>query len=114
LSHLSGTGRRTNPKELTMPRFLIERNIEGAADLTADQLCEIAKTSNAAVDSLGVPYTWVTSYVAGDKIYCVHEADDAETVREHARRGGFPADVVSVVANEFGPHTAEQSAAVVR
>jgi hypothetical protein len=44
----------------------------------------------------------------------VHEADDAKTVREHARRGGFPADVVSVVANEFGPHTAEQSAAVVR
>ena len=62
----------------------------------------------------GVPYTWVTSYVAGDKIYCVHEADDAEAIREHARRGGFPADVVSVIANEFGPHTAEQAPAVVR
>jgi hypothetical protein len=51
----------------------------------------------------------VTSYVAGDKIYCLHEADDAETILEHARRGGFPADVVSVVANEFGPHTAESA-----
>lgn len=90
-----------------MHRFLIEREIPDAAALTRDQLAEIARTSNDAADSLGVPYTWVTSYVAGDKIYCLHEAEDAETIREHARRGGFPADVVSVVANEFGPHTAE-------
>ena len=55
-----------------------------------------------------MPYTWVTSYVAGDKIYCLHEAEDVETILEHARRGGFPADLVSVVANEFGPQTAEQ------
>ena len=89
-----------------MQRFLIERQIEGASDLTQAQLADIARTSNAAVESLGVPYTWVTSYVAGDKIYCLHEADDAETIHEHARRGGFPADLVSVVANEFGPHTA--------
>jgi hypothetical protein len=58
------------------------------------------------VDGLGVPYRWVTSYVAGDKIYCVHETDDAETIREHARRGGFPADVVSVVSAQIGPETA--------
>ncbi len=90
-----------------MQRFLIEREIEGASELTEEQLAEIARTSNAAVDSLGVPYTWVTSYVAGDKVYCVHEAEDAETIREHARRGGFPADLVSVVANEFGPQTAD-------
>ncbi|MEV0562947.1 DUF4242 domain-containing protein [Dactylosporangium sp. NPDC049742] len=89
-----------------MQRFLIERQIEGAANLTQEQLAEIARTSNAAVDSLGVPYTWVTSYVAGDKIYCLHETDDAETIREHARRGGFPADLVTIVANEFGPQTA--------
>lgn len=90
-----------------MPRFLIEREIPGARDLTSEQLAEISRTSNRAVDSLGVPYRWVTSYVAGDKIYCLHEADDAETIREHARRGGFPADLVSVVADEFGPHTAD-------
>jgi Protein of unknown function (DUF4242) len=89
-----------------MTRFVIEREIPGAENLTHDQLAEIAQTSNEAVASLGVPYTWVTSYVAGDKIYCVHEADDAETIREHARRGGFPANLVSAVANEFGPHTA--------
>ena len=90
-----------------MPRFLIEREIPNAKDLTQDQLTEIARTSNEAVDSLGVPYTWVTSYVAGDKIYCLHETDDAETILEHARRGGFPANTVSLVANEFGPHTAD-------
>ena len=92
-----------------MQRFVIEREIEGASELSHEQLAEIAQTSNEAVASLGVPYTWVNSYVAGDKIYCVHEAEDAETILEHARRGGFPANRVSVVANEFGPHTAEKS-----
>ena len=66
----------------------------------------VAKASNAVVGDLGVPSTWVTSYVAGDKVYCVHEAEDAETILEHARRGGFPANTVSVVANEFGPNSA--------
>ena len=86
-----------------MPTFLIERNIPGASQLTADQLREIARTSNAVVDGLETDYTWHQSYVAGDKIYCLHEAEDAETVREHARRGGFPADLVVTVAAEFGP-----------
>ena len=89
-----------------MKRFLIEREIPGAADLTPAQLADIAKSSNEVVAGLGVPYTWVNSYVAGDKIYCVHETDNVETVLEHARRGGFPANTVSVVANEFGPHSA--------
>jgi hypothetical protein len=89
-----------------MTTFLIERTVPGASDLTKDQLREIACTSNAAVDGLGVAYTWHRSYVAGDKIYCLHETDDAETVREHARRGGFPADMVVEVAAVFGPQTA--------
>jgi Protein of unknown function (DUF4242) len=61
-----------------MKRFIIEREIPGAGQLTQAQLAEISRTSNAAVASLGVPYTWINSYVAGDKVYCVHEADDAE------------------------------------
>jgi hypothetical protein len=95
---------------MTMTRFIIEREIEGAGNLTPAELATIAQTSNEAVASLGVPYTWVNSFVAGDKIYCVHEAEDAETILEHARRGGFPADLVTVVAHEFGPHAAEQVA----
>jgi hypothetical protein len=56
----------------------------------------------------------VTSYVAGDKVFCVHEADDEETVREHSRRGGFPANVVTEVAAEFGPQTAGAVSEVIR
>lgn len=89
-----------------MKRYIIEREIPGASELTEAQLAEISGKSNGVVESLGVPYRWITSYVAGDKIYCVHEADDEDAIREHARRGGFPADSVAIVANEFGPHTA--------
>ena len=91
-----------------MKRFLIEREIPGASELTEEQLAEIATKSNDVVASLGVPYRWITSYVAGDKIFCVHEAEDEETIREHARRGGFPANTVTEVATEFGAHTAER------
>jgi hypothetical protein len=90
-----------------MKRFIIEREMPGAGDLTEAELAEISKKSNTAMTSLGVPYRWVNSYVAGDKVYCVHEAEDEDVIREHSRRGGFPANTVSVVANEFGPATAE-------
>ncbi|HSJ91206.1 MAG TPA: DUF4242 domain-containing protein [Ilumatobacter sp.] len=90
-----------------MKRFIIEREIPGASELSEAELADVSKTSNAAVASLGVPYRWINSYVAGDKVYCVHEAEDAEVILEHARRGGFPANRVTVVANEFGPHTAD-------
>jgi hypothetical protein len=97
----------TSNEEEPMKRFLIEREIPGASELTEVQLCEIAQKSNAVAESLGVPYRWITSYVAGDKIYCIHEADDEAAITEHARRGGFPANVVVPVAGEFGPHTAD-------
>ena len=93
-----------------MKTFLIERDVPGASKLSHAELAEIAKTSNAAVDSLGIPYTWVTTYVAGDKLYCLHQTDSPESVREHARRGGFPANLVSEVVAEFGPQTAAEAA----
>jgi hypothetical protein len=89
-----------------MPTFLIERNVPGAGAMTPEELRQIACTSNDVVDGLGVAYTWHQSYAAGDKIYCLHETDDPETVREHARRGGFPADLVVEVGSVFGPQTA--------
>jgi hypothetical protein len=88
-----------------MATFVIERNIPGASKLTADELREISCKSNQVVEGLGVAYTWHHSYVAGDKIYCVHETDDVDTIREHAERGGFPADVVVEVAAVIGPDT---------
>ncbi|MFN8024150.1 MAG: DUF4242 domain-containing protein [Acidimicrobiales bacterium] len=89
-----------------MQRFLIERQIPGASTLTPAQLAEIATASNEVVAGLGQPYRWITSYVAGDKIYCIHEAESAEVIVEHATRGGFPADLVVPVADEFGPQHA--------
>ena len=86
-----------------MPTFIIEREIAGADRLSADELKEISAKSNEVVAGLGVPYKWLTSYVAGDKIYCVHEAESEDVIREHSRRGGFPVNAVAVVANEFGP-----------
>ena len=89
-----------------MTKFLIERTVPGASKLSAEALQQIAEKSNAVVAQLGEPYTWITSYVAGDKLYCVHEAESAETVRRHAKEGGFPADLVSELKTEIGPKTA--------
>lgn len=87
-----------------MPTFLIEREIPGASTLTHDELADITAKSNAVVADLGVPYRWITTYVAGDKLYCVHETADVETVMEHAQSGGFPADLVVEVAGQIGPN----------
>ena len=89
-----------------MQKFIIERNVPGAGDMSAAELSVLAQKSNEAVASLGVPYHWHESFVAGDTIYCVHSADSADTILEHARRGGFPADKVTVVGGTFGPENA--------
>lgn len=88
-----------------MPTFVIERDVPGADKLSAQELKEISAKSNEVVADLGVPYRWVTSYVAGDKLYCVHEAPNVDVVREHARKGGFPANKVTQVAAVIGPQT---------
>jgi hypothetical protein len=80
---------------------MIEREIPGASNLTDEELIGITTKSNDTVEELDRPYTWLHSYVAGDKIYCVHEAEREEDVREHASRGGFPATLVAEVAAVF-------------
>ena len=87
-----------------MPTYLIEREIPGASQLTDDEIRGITTKSNDVVAGLERPYTWHHSYVAGDKIYCVHEAESAEVILEHARRGGFPANLVAEVAARVRPH----------
>jgi hypothetical protein len=84
-----------------MKTFLIEREIPGASELTDEELRGITSTSNDAVRTLDKPYKWLHSYVAGDKIYCVHRAESAEVIEEHAKTGGFPANLVVEVANVF-------------
>jgi len=92
-----------------MTQFIIERNIPGASTLSPEELRDISTKSCDVVANLGEPYTWITSYVAGDKIYCVHEAQSADAIRKHAREGGFPADMVTEIAAVIGPSTAARS-----
>jgi hypothetical protein len=89
-----------------MPTFIIERDVPGASRLSAGELSAISAKSNEVVEGLDVPYTWITSYVAGDKLYCVHEAPSADAIREHAERGGFPANRITEVSAVIGPQTA--------
>ena len=84
-----------------MKTYLIEREIPGASQLTDEELRGITSTSNDAVASLAKPYEWLHSYVAGDKLYCVHQAENADVIKEHARVGGFPANLVVEVASVF-------------
>ena len=90
-----------------MPKFVIEREIPGAGDLSPADLAAISQKSCSVLGELGPQVQWVQSYVTGDKIYCVYIAPDAEMVREHARRGGFPANSVAAVHTVIDPTTAE-------
>jgi hypothetical protein len=88
-----------------MPKFIIERELPGASQLTAEELAVITQTSNNVLKEMGLPYHWVQSFVAGDKIYCIHIAPDTDAVREHAQRGGFPADLITEVKAIIDPAT---------
>ncbi len=90
-----------------MPKYVIEREIPGAAKLSSRDLQAIAIKSNKVLDELGPRIQWQHSYVAGDKFYCVYIAPDADVIREHAKRGGFPANVISEVKAVIDPATAE-------
>lgn len=90
-----------------MPRFVIERNIPKAGQLSAAELQGISQKSCDVLRELGPQVQWLQSYVTDDKVYCVYIAPDAESIREHAKRGGFPADAVSEVRSVIDPTTAE-------
>lgn len=90
-----------------MPKYIIEREIPGAGNLTEQELQAISQKSCGVLGSMGPQIQWVQSFVTGDKVYCVYIAPDAEMVREHARLGGFPANSVSEVKSVIDPTTAE-------
>jgi hypothetical protein len=90
-----------------MPKYLIERDIPGAGQLTPSQLQGISQKSCSVLNTLGPQIQWIQSYVTGDKIYCVYRAPNEEMVREHARQGGFPANRVSEITTVIDPTTAE-------
>ncbi len=92
--------------EVAMPEYVIEREIPGAGNLSDAELQAVARKSVGVLKELGPDIKWLHSYVTGDKVYCVYLAPDEETVREHARRGGFPANRISAVRRMIGPDTA--------
>jgi len=89
-----------------MPKYVIERDIPGAGKLSAQDLAGISQKSCSVLKELGPKIQWVESYVTDDKIYCIYIAPDEQTVREHAKRGGFPANRVSEVKKIIDPTTA--------
>ena len=90
-----------------MPKYLIEREIPGAGNLTPDQLHAISQKSCSVLSGLGPQIQWLESYVTGDKIYCVYIAPNEAMVREHAQRGGFPANRIAEIKSIIDPTTSE-------
>jgi uncharacterized protein DUF4242 len=90
-----------------MPKFLIEREIPGAGQLSPDELHAISQKSCGVLQQMGPSVQWQQSFVTADKIYCVYIAPDEDSVREHARLGGFPANSVSRVTSVIDPTTGD-------
>ncbi len=92
-----------------MPKYVIEREIAGIGASPAEALQAVSQTSCSVLRELGPEIQWVQSFVTGDKVYCIYIAPNEEMVREHATRGGFPANRISAVTAVIDPTTAESS-----
>ncbi len=90
-----------------MPKYVIERELPGAGQLSADQLKGVSQTSCNVLRNMGPQIQWVHSYVTGDKIYCVYIAPNKDMILEHAKQGGFPANSVNEVVTMIDPTTSE-------
>ena len=90
-----------------MPKYVIEREIPGAGNLSPQELQAVSQKSCSVLQNLGPQIQWLQSYVTGDKIYCIYIAPNEEMIREHASQGGFPANRVSEIKTVIDPTTAE-------
>jgi hypothetical protein len=90
-----------------MPRYVIEREIPRAGNLTAEELHGISQKSCSVLNELGPSIQWVESYVTENKIYCVYIAPNKEIIKQHAEKGGFPANRIEEIKNVISPVTAE-------
>jgi hypothetical protein len=90
-----------------MPKFVIEREVPGAANLSDAQWREISQKSVTVLKEMGPGIQWLHSYVAGDKVYCVYLAPDETAIRDHARRAGLPANRITAVRRLLDPASAE-------
>ena len=90
-----------------MKKFIIERKLPGAGKMTDEELQAMSKTSVAVISILGKPYTWVQSFVTADKIYCIHEAESEEDIREHGNCANFPISTIEEIKAVIEPATAD-------
>lgn len=103
----NATSTDAKPKTVAiMKTFLIERDIPDAAKLTGEQLKTISKKSCTVLKEMGPQIQWINSYVAGNKIYCIYKSESEELIREHAKKGGFPANTITEVSSVISPATA--------
>jgi len=91
-----------------MPKYVIEREIPGAGNMSSQELQSVSQKSCSVLQNLGPQIQWLHSYVTGDKIYCIYIAPDEELIREHAQQGGFPANRISEIKTVIDPTTAEK------
>ena len=96
---------KSNPTK--MKTYLIERDIPGAGKLTHEQLKAISQKSCSVLQHMGPQIQWIQSYVTGDKIFCVYKAENEDLIREHAKEGGFPANVITEISTTISPATAK-------
>jgi hypothetical protein len=90
-----------------MKKFIVERKLPGAGNMTPEELQDISKTSVAVISILGKPYNWIQSFVTEDKIYCIHEAENEEDIRQHAKCGNFPVNNIEEIKVVIDPSTAD-------
>ncbi|TPQ26698.1 DUF4242 domain-containing protein [Methylomonas koyamae] len=90
-----------------MPKYIIERDIPGAGQLTHAELQGISQKSCGVLREMGPRIQWLHSYITGDKVYCIYIADSEQAIREHAEQGGFPANRIEEIKTVIDPTTAD-------
>lgn len=90
-----------------MPKFIIERDIPGAGNLSQTELQAISQKSCGILRDMGPHIQWLHSYVTGDKVYCIYIADNTQAIREHAEQGGFPANRIELITSIIDPTTGD-------
>jgi hypothetical protein len=99
---------KSTTKSTTMKTYLIERDIPDAGKLTPEQLKSISQKSCSVLRDMGPQIEWIQSYVTGNKIFCVYKAENEDLIREHAKKGGFPANVITEISTTISPATAKE------
>lgn len=89
-----------------MKKFIVERKLPGAGNMTARELKDISKTTVEVISALGKPYSWVQSFVTDDKIYCIHIAESKDDIRNHSKSGNLPINTIEEIKQIIDPATA--------